>query len=85
MTDATTTWDPTFEKLVRELLPPRTRDIPFDADAELKSVGIDSLALVHLLTALEEQYEVAIPDHILVDGSCDTLEGLWQVIERLRG
>ncbi|MFD4354140.1 phosphopantetheine-binding protein [Nocardia sp. NPDC058518] len=77
-------WDPAFEKHLRSALPPRTRDMTFDAEAELKSVGVDSLALVHLLIALEEEFQVAIPDFILVDGSCDTVGGLWKVIDGLR-
>ncbi|MFC4375162.1 hypothetical protein ACFO5K_13765 [Nocardia halotolerans] len=39
---------------------------------------------IPVLTALATAIEVVVPDRVLVDGSCDTVGGLWQVLDELR-
>lgn len=73
-------WDEDFEKFLRSVLPRISGDIAIAPESTLQSLGIDSLALVHLLTTVEAHYGVTVPDDALIEGRCDTPQGLWDVI-----
>jgi acyl carrier protein len=51
---------------VRELLAERLHvesvDVPADVDASLMGMGLDSTAILSLVTGLEDRYDVEIPD-----------------------
>lgn len=68
----------TFEAVVRRHLPARSRDLPLTADIDLADLGVDSLALVQLLGAIEDEFDTVIPDRALADGSVATPAGLWR-------
>lgn len=75
-----TDWDADFERMLREVTPSLDGAEPITGAHTLRSLGVDSLALVHLLTAVESHYGVTIPDEALVDGRCDTVEGMWSLV-----
>lgn len=77
-------WDEDFERLLREVLTRVDDRDEFDRTATLRSLGVDSLALVHLLTTVETHFGVTVPDQALFDGRCDTPSGLWDVVSEGR-
>jgi acyl carrier protein len=52
-----------------------------DANASMSQSGIDSLALVEFLFAVEDHYGIKLPEE---DSSVDTLAALAQVVDRIR-
>lgn len=77
-------WDPEFEQLLRQVLPFLSAADELRPDLELASAGLDSLATVELLAALEQTYEIVIPDELLVLDMFATPGTLWQEISKLR-
>ncbi|WP_371476513.1 acyl carrier protein [Kitasatospora sp. NBC_00315] len=57
-------WDD-FETTVRPFLPYLPDDEPLEADAELRDLGLDSLATVELLAVLEDRFQVRFRDDAL--------------------
>ncbi|GAB3473149.1 acyl carrier protein [Azotobacter salinestris] len=50
---------------LRPLVPPRT---PLHADIDLKQeLGLDSIKVMDLLMALEDEFDVSIPLNVLID------------------
>lgn len=75
-------WDHRFEELLRETVP-LIKDGPLDPDADLRGLGLDSLASVRLLVELEVIYEIVIPDDMLTRDLFATPAGLWAEISTL--
>ena len=78
-------WNEQFEKLVRQFLPYLAPDEALPADAELRDYGLDSLAAVELLSALEAEFGVRFADGAL---SLETFESptvLWLALSDARG
>lgn len=53
-----------------------------DPQASMRNSGIDSLALVEFLFAIEEKYGITMPDE---HSNIDTLAELAAVVDQLRG
>ncbi|MBF9132195.1 acyl carrier protein [Plantactinospora sp. S1510] len=75
-------WPVSFEALVRRhlCLP---ADSPLSPDAELTELGLDSLGVVALLTELEDEFEVVVPDDLLNSPATETPGGLWGLVQEL--
>ena len=54
-------------------------------DADLQSVGLDSMGAIDLLLEVEEHFNIVIPDDRLVDETFATPKALWGVISELSG
>lgn len=52
-------------------------------DGSLRESGLDSLALVEILFAIEDHFGITMPDPQAQDG-IDTLAGLAEVVDKLR-
>jgi acyl carrier protein len=52
-----------------------------DPHASIRGTGIDSLALVEFLFAIEDRYQISLPDEY---SNIDTLAELAEVVDRLR-
>jgi acyl carrier protein len=52
-----------------------------DADQSLQASGLDSLALVEYLFAIEDHFGVSLPD---MQGDVDTLAKLAELVDRLK-
>ncbi|MFG2049358.1 phosphopantetheine-binding protein [Micromonospora sp. NPDC048935] len=52
-------------------------------DLSLPAQGLDSMGTVSLLLALEEEYEVSLPDDLLNVETFATAGRLWSVFEQL--
>ncbi len=57
-------WDE-FEQTVRQHLPYLQGDEPLSPDAELRDYGLDSMATVELLSAIESRFQVKFRDDAL--------------------
>lgn len=78
-------WVPTFEEAVRGCLgglPPGEELAP---DADLRSLGLDSLRTVELVVRLEDGFDVLFPDDALTPETFATPMALWAVVSGLVG
>src|SRR5262245_59138616 len=57
------------------------RDLPVDQPLGHLGLGLDSLAVVEFVTALEKRYRVVFPDSLWTDRGQFTIRGLADVIE----
>lgn len=78
-------WDRTFEQVLRTWLRGLSDQAELNADARLAQFGLDSLATVGLITALEEAYAVTIPDEALTPMNFRTPQTIWTVLSAARG
>jgi len=76
-------WDKTFENLLRGFLPFLGADESLDGDATLPDLGLDSLGIVELLAALENEYDVRFQDDALGKETFQTPAVLWKVLSGL--
>ncbi|WP_327000856.1 phosphopantetheine-binding protein [Dactylosporangium sp. NBC_01737] len=56
---------------------------PLAADADLRSLGLDSMAAVDLLFDLEDTFDVVLPDEALVEQTFTTPQSLQDTLQRL--
>ncbi len=72
-----------------EVLRPRLKYLRpaerLDPDAELRDLGLDSMASVSLLLDIEEAFDVMMPDEYLVEETFSTARALWTCVSGLRG
>jgi nodulation protein F len=76
--------DPQFEEILRGQLPFLPADEPLSPDTNLTDHGLDSLGIVELLTALEQEYGVVFVDDALTRETFETAGSLWSVLTGLR-
>ncbi|KAA2255384.1 acyl carrier protein [Solihabitans fulvus] len=50
-------------------------------DSSLRDLGLDSMQAVELLFAIEDTYQVSLPDELLTDTTFATAGNLWAAIE----
>lgn len=55
----------------------------FAESDELASLGLDSMGMVRLLAALEDGYDVELPDDILNEETFATVGSLWRTLSTL--
>ncbi|MFC3575134.1 phosphopantetheine-binding protein [Streptomyces yaanensis] len=82
--DMSEQWDASYENLLKEVLPRLAEQDTVLPDTSLKSVGLDSLAMVEVLIRIEHEYALDIPDEDLVPGVFATPATLWTLIQRSR-
>lgn len=75
-------WDGRFEELLRETAP-LIPDGPLDPAADLRDLGLDSLASVRLLVEVEAAYDIVVPDDMLTREMFATPADLWAQISTL--
>lgn len=52
--------------------------------SRLRDLGLDSMRAIQLLFAVEDAYQVSLPDELLTDSTFDTAGSLWAAIESVR-
>lgn len=52
--------------------------------SRLRDLGLDSMRAIQLLFAVEDAYQVSLPDELLTDDTFDTAGSLWAAIESVR-
>ncbi|TFE31058.1 acyl carrier protein [Frankia sp. B2] len=73
-------WDVSFDMLLRARLPFLGPDEVLSPDADLVDLGLDSMAMVELLTALEETYDVTMPEETLNIATFRTPASVWSAL-----
>ena len=72
-----------FEGLLRPFLPFLESDDPLNGDADLRDLGLDSLATVELLARLESHFGIRFTDDALRLETFATTRTLWQAVDSL--
>ena len=75
--------DAQFVTLLRPFLK-YAGDQEITPDSRLRDLGLDSMRAIELLFALEDAYDVVVPDEKLVEDTFETAGSLWTMIEELR-
>lgn len=78
-----TEWPDALERIVVSHLPGFDTTGPLAADAELSTLGLDSLAAVRVLVDVENYFGIEIPAEDLNPALVQTLGRLRSVVERL--
>jgi acyl carrier protein len=73
-------WDNQFEELLRQYLPFLSADEQLTADTPLREFGLDSLAMVELLSSLEGAYNVRFDDDALTLDTFESPGVLWKAL-----
>ena len=77
-------WDSKFDELLRQYLPFLPAEEELTGSAPLREFGLDSLATVELLAALEAAYDVRFEDEALTLETFETPARLWQTLSVLQ-
>jgi acyl carrier protein len=56
-----------------------------DSEADLFTVGLDSLAIVNVLMSLEERFDIELPDELLSRRSFSSIATIEEIITNLVG
>ncbi|MBP2327109.1 acyl carrier protein [Kibdelosporangium banguiense] len=76
-------WDSKFDELLRQYLPYLAADEELTASVPLRELGLDSLAVVELLKALEDTYDVRFEDDALTLETFETPGVLWSALDNV--
>jgi acyl carrier protein len=71
-----------FQNILRSHLPYADSG-EFSATDELAGLGLDSMGVVRLLAAVEDRYDIELPDDILNEETFATVGSLWQALDAL--
>jgi acyl carrier protein len=77
-------WDDQFETLLREALATASYEGELPPDMSLADAGLNSFGTVALLVALEQGYDITIPDDVPVVDIFRTPGSLWEMVASLR-
>jgi acyl carrier protein len=56
-------------------------DRPVTPDSSLRDLGLDSMESVQLLFAIEDEYDVVVPEEQLTGSTFATAGSLWAVVQ----
>ncbi|MEU3892190.1 acyl carrier protein [Streptomyces sp. NPDC029041] len=76
-------WDQKFETLLRDRLPGLDADAPLTEDLPLAAFGLDSMATVGLIMAIEESYGTPLPDDAVQPAHFTTPGTVWKLVGSL--
>ncbi|GAA1976465.1 phosphopantetheine-binding protein [Kitasatospora viridis] len=79
----TEVWPQQFEDILRPFLPYLYDDQSLTPDLDLRDLGLDSLAAVGVMVALEEGFGITIPDEAFDDATVSTPASLWTTVRKL--
>lgn len=77
-------WDDKFEEVLRRHLPHLPADEELEADMRLRDLGLDSVAMVELLSTVEGLYQVRFADDALTPETFETPGTLWRTLDASR-
>ncbi|MEV8511982.1 phosphopantetheine-binding protein [Dactylosporangium sp. NPDC051484] len=82
MTDPAETvpWPKDFENVVAEQLTGFTVGSSLAGDTNLIDLGLDSLRMVRLLVAIEDTFDITLPDAVLSLETFQTPTSLWAAV-----
>ncbi|MEU0383191.1 phosphopantetheine-binding protein [Streptomyces chartreusis] len=73
-------WPVPFDRILRRHCRFLDDDTPIDGQASLGSLGVDSLEIVELIVALEEEFAVEIPPHLLTPQAFANPDAIWSLL-----
>jgi len=76
-------WAAGFEAVLRKHLPRLSADAELTGDLVLADHGLNSLATVNLLVAIEDEFDVMFPDELLAATTFTTPDALWTVLKEV--
>ncbi|MFE6038300.1 phosphopantetheine-binding protein [Streptomyces sp. NPDC056452] len=62
---------------------PYAKDGSVTPQDELPALGLDSMGMLQLLTALEDHYDLDFPDELLNEDTFATVGSLWSTVSKL--
>jgi acyl carrier protein len=71
--------DPRFVTLLKPFLR-FLGDAPLAPDSALRALGLDSMKAIDLLFAIEDEFEVVLPDMLMNDTTFETAATLWHAV-----
>lgn len=74
------TWDVAYEATVRRFLPRLSGDKALLPDADMPALGLNSLNMLGLLDALEDERDVSFPMEALTHQTFSTPATLWAAV-----
>ncbi|MEW2573604.1 phosphopantetheine-binding protein [Streptomyces sp. NPDC047070] len=77
-------WDESFERILRKHLPLIESGDEITANLSLRDHGLDSMAMVSMLSSLESEYDVRFVDDALHIDNFATPETLWKTLAAMR-
>ncbi len=77
-------WDTQFEELLRSFLPYLSESEPLTENTPLRDLGLDSMAAVELLSAVEGLYGSRLDDEALTLATFETPGALWTALAAIR-
>jgi acyl carrier protein len=78
--------DPAVETAFTDMLRPFLKfaaDTQLTPESRLRELGLDSMQAIQLLFAIEDTFDVTVPDDLLSDSTFETAGSLWQAVSRL--
>lgn len=72
-------------QLIADALARNGRDEPLAPHTDLRDAGLDSLATIDLISGLEDEYDLMLPDSLLEAGTFATPQALWAALRTLPG
>lgn len=76
--------DPRFIAVLRPFLR-FLADAPVTEGSPLRSLGLDSMKAIDLLFAIEDEFNVMLPDDMMNDATFETAGTLWQAVRDCLG
>ncbi|TCO61911.1 acyl carrier protein [Actinocrispum wychmicini] len=73
-------WSPRFENVLRSSSKMLGEDVPLDPDTRLFKLGIDSIQIVELIVALEDEFRLDIPQELLSPAAFATPGAIWELL-----
>lgn len=77
---AQTPWNARFETILRQGLPGLGQGKAPDADVPMEHYGLDSMALIGIVSALESAYGVSLAGQVVVPVRTLTAGHLWGIV-----
>ncbi|GGJ63975.1 acyl carrier protein [Streptomyces brasiliensis] len=77
---ASAPWNPAFETVLRNGLPGLDKDKALRVDVPLEEYGLDSLALIGIVSSLERAYGVNLAGQVVVPVRMLTAGQLWGIV-----
>ena len=77
----TISWNDTFVETLRQQIPSLPPADQLTPDTKLYDLGLDSLRSVQLLIALEDNFDITIPDEMLTAEAFQTPSTIWTIVQ----
>ncbi|MET8447913.1 acyl carrier protein [Streptomyces sp. NPDC005209] len=77
---ASAPWNATFEAVLRRGLPGLAQDKTPAADEPLETYGLDSLALIGIVSGLEAAFDISLAGEVVVPVHSLTAGQLWGIV-----